>query len=75
MVYSSMLKNARLRDEWGCGTVSAWPLLSPLQLRTLPEGTLATVVGPSLNGYVVIFVGDEAFEVWHENLSLRNSIN
>lgn len=65
----------RLRDEWGRGSVSVWPLLGPLRLETVPEGTLAMVVGPSLNGYVIVFVGDQAFEVWHENLSSNFSLN
>lgn len=68
------MSTVRLRDEWGTGRVSVWPLSGPFRMVTIPEGTMAVVVSRvAMNGYVAVFVGKDVFEVWHENLTGNRS--
>ncbi len=62
-----MGQKLKLHDEWNSGLVSLWSVNDMAKRMYVPEGTYATVLGRSMNGYLLVQVNGDIWEVWHEN--------
>lgn len=63
---------AVLRSEFAGCAVSAWTMAG-LYIQPVPEGTRVKVMSrPDIRGYVLVMVGNEPMEVWHECVATPN---
>jgi len=70
------MKTATLRDELATDQVSVWAATGGIQKFSLPAGTCVLVLVPAgLNGYALIQLANDVYEVWHENLSTCHTLN